>query len=141
MPTRREAILDALIVKLVAVSSVDAYRSRQDPVDRSEGVVALLYPEAEEPNEPTIGALQVRRLSIRVDIVARGAEPDEVADTAVGDCHAAVMSDPSLAGACSDIQEQGIDWVMSSADGDAVKVSRRYDVLYSVRTTDDTQPS
>lgn len=138
MATRREAILDALLAKLATVSNVAEYRSRLDPVDRSEGIAALLYPESESTQDSGIGQTLIRRLTVRVDVIARGAVPDEVADTAVGACHAAIMADTTLAGACVAIEEAGIDWEMESADQDAVRVSRRYDVVYSVKLNDDT---
>lgn len=138
MPTRREAILDALLAKLATVANVAEYRSRLDPVDRSEGVAALLYPESEQTQEAGIGKTLIRRLAVRVDVIARGAVPDEVADAAVSGCHAAIMADPTLAGACTTIEEAGIDWAMESADLDAVRVSRRYDVIYTLRLDDDT---
>lgn len=138
MDSRREAIMQALKAKLAAVSGVSAFRSRQDPVARAEGIVVELLADSEEWVEPTVHSAGVRRLSIKVDVIARGAEPDKVADPAVAGCHAAVMADTTLGGKCTAINETGIAWDCDPADLDAVRVSRSYDVVYTLKAADDT---
>lgn len=139
--SRREAIMQALKAKLAAVAGVSAFRSRQDPVARAEGIVVELLADAEAWVEASIHPQGIRQLSIKVDVIARGAEPDKVADPAVSGCHAAVMSDPTLGGKCTAINETGIAWDYDPADLDAVRVSRSYDVLYVLKASDDTAAS
>ena len=136
--TRREDILEALLTKLGTVAGVHAYRNRQDPVTRAEGVVVELLPQSEEWSDKTVHGWGVRRLSVSVDVIARGAPPDQVADPGVAGCHAAIMADQTLGGKCTGIAETGISWETEDADLDAVRVSRGYDITYTVNAADDT---
>lgn len=130
--------MQALLAKLADVSGVSAFRSRQDPVARTEGVVVELLCESEEWKDDTVHAGGVRTLSVKVDVLARGAVPDQVADAAVAGCHAAIMADRTLSGECISIIETGITWDYDSADLDAVRVSRGYDVMFTLSAASDT---
>ena len=98
-----------------------------------EGSVLILEP-AEEPVEYKANTLAFRTFTIKVTILARGAVPDQVADSVRVPMHAALMSDPTLGGLSLRIAEEASEWTFEEADQTAVRLEVKYKIFYATPT-------
>jgi len=99
MASKREQILAAVKTKLATLTGVAVYRSRLTAATREEGLVIVLSWETDTP-EGKSNALIPWQLGIAVRVIARGAEPDSLADATTVAAHAKVMEDENLGGLC-----------------------------------------
>lgn len=138
MSSVREQILEALATKLAAVPNATVFRSRQNAVDREEGVAILLQPENEqvEKRASNPGGVVVKAFMLDMAVIARGDPADQIADPVVVSAHALIMADPTLVNLCSQIIEHSTEWKFQEADLTAVEVLVRYQIKYATRTND-----
>lgn len=139
MASRREQIIEAIRVKLATIVGITTYRSRLTAINRAEGAAIVVRPAVPPLGEEVVkhnNDLSERELTVLVEVVARGAVADQVADPYCVSAHAKVMEDPTLGGLCLLLREAGTQWLLDEADVDAVVVSMRY--LISYRTVANT---
>lgn len=134
MPSLREGIIAAFAATLTGTpAGSNVFRSRVIPIGRSISPAIVVTP-AVEAVKLTIGATAPRverRLEIRVEVIARGAIPDQVADATCISAHTKIMADTRLGGLCIDMQESGSEWSIQDADLDAVSITTTYTVVYT----------
>ncbi|MGH9202111.1 MAG: hypothetical protein ACRD2A_12855, partial [Vicinamibacterales bacterium] len=70
-----------------------------------------------------------------VEVVARGAAADQIADPYCVSAQAKVMEDQTLGGLCLYLREAGTQWLMDDADLDACLVSTAYTIHYRTIAT------
>jgi len=105
------------------------YRSREAPVARQEGVVAIVAPE-EDTSEYKGNGMVMKTMILKITVIARGDVPDQVADSAVALVHQTLMADPTLGGLVALIIDDSTKWNFELADQDAVAVEMRFKVKY-----------
>jgi hypothetical protein len=133
MASRREQIIEAIRVKLATIVGVTVYRSRITAINRGEGVAIVIRPAPPPLGEEVTqrnNDLSERELLVAVEIIARGAIPDQVADPFSVSAHAKVMEDQTVGGLCLRMRELGTQWFLDDADLDACIVSTRYLIHY-----------
>lgn len=133
MASRREQILEALRVKLATIVGITTYRSRLTAINRTEGAAIVVRPAQPPLGEDIVkrnNELSERELTVLVEVIARGAIADQVADPYCVSAHAKVMEDQTLGGLCLLLRETGTQWFMDEADLDACIVSTRYTIHY-----------
>jgi hypothetical protein len=135
--TARESILSYVYTLLAAVTGATAYRTREAPADRSEGVVILLKPE-EEPIElrTANGSMVLRNLTIVITVISRGDVPDQLADPVIQAIHASIMLDRTLGGRCALLMEHSTKWDFEVADATAMTAELRYVARYQTKASD-----
>lgn len=124
-----EQIIVAALAKVATVSGATVYRSRWTALSRAESPAIVVRPEKEDIVNRN-NDLSERELVVVVEVVARGATPDSVADQHCVAAHNALMQDQTLGGKALLMRELGTVWEMQDADTDAVVVSRRYQFNY-----------
>ncbi len=129
MASHREQIIGAILTKLGGVSGVGLYRSRFTALSRGESPAIVVRPEKEDIVKRN-NDLSEREMILVVDVIARGAVPDSVADQYCVSAHAKVIEDETLGGLTLFTRETGTVWEMQDADLDAVVVSMRYLIGY-----------
>ena len=128
MASRREQIIGAILAKLGAVSGVGLYRSRLIALSRADSPAIVLRWEKDDVVKRN-NDLSEREMVVVVDVIARGAVPDSVADQYCVSAHAKVMEDENIGGALF-TRPMGDVCEMQEADLDAVVVSMRYLIGY-----------
>jgi len=126
--SRREQIIGAILAKLGAVSGVGLYRSRLIALSRADSPAIVLRWEKDDVVKRN-NDLSEREMVVVVDVIARGAVPDSVADQYCVSAHAKVMEDENIGGALF-TRPMGDVCEMQEADLDAVVVSMRYLIGY-----------
>ena len=130
MTTKRETILQAIVTLLAGIpGSTGVYRSREDAMTREESPAIVVRPENEEVEENAIGMIDAR-LTVVIDVYARGPAPDSIADAIVEIAHARLMANSTLGGLAIDITEDGTTFDAEGADQDAGFTSPRYIVWH-----------
>ena len=125
----RETILAAVASTLVtaSVASGRVYRSRKEQLPTLPAVIVA--PQSEEAVENALG-LADRRISVGVEVYAKGDTPDNAADATLAAAWAALFAAPDL-GLGSDVQIDplhGIDWDFE--DHDYVRATLRVTINY-----------
>lgn len=129
--TIRESILAQIKTLLDGVAGASAYRSREAPATRAEGVVLVIRPEDEAVElRGAAPGLSVRDLTVSVTVISRGAIPDQVSDPAIEAVHAALMANQTLGNRCARIVEAGTKYDFEQADQTALAVELRFVVRY-----------
>lgn len=139
MASRREAIIEAIRVKLATIPGITTYRSRLTAINRAESPAIIVRPALPPQGEDVVkrnNGLSERELTVLVEVLARGATADQIADPFCVSAQAKVMEDQTLGGLCLYLREAGTQWFMDDADLDACIVSTRYTIYY--RTTANT---
>lgn len=134
-----ESIMEALSTALATVAGATLFRSRQAAVARSEGIAILLQPD-EESNEDRTIDLQINKLTVLVNILARADIPDQAADPVLQSVNQVIMQDRTLGGLCSRIIAHSTKWIFEEADATAVSIEKRYTITYLTRSSDMTIP-
>ncbi len=135
MPSRHEQILAAVVTKLGTIGGVPVHRSLLRALARQDSPAFVVQGEkwhvAKRNND-----LSERELVFAVKVIARGQQPDALADGYCVSAHAKVMEDQTLGGLTLLLREIDGAWAMEEADLDAVVVSMRYLCQYrSLSTT------
>lgn len=130
MASLREQIVAAIAATLTGTpAGSNVFRSRAIPIGRSLSPAIVVTPVS-EATEAQIGSRSDRRLQVRVEVIARGAVPDSLADATCVSAHSKIMADTRLGGLCIDIEEAGAEWDFDDADLDAVSVATTYAVVF-----------
>lgn len=129
MASKREQILAALKAKLATIPGTAVTRSRATAVTRAEGTVILLSWESDTP-EGRANGLIPWQLSAVLRVLARGAEPDRLADPIAVAAHQKVMENEDLAGLCLGIEPLAQELELAEADQDAGLITLRYLIRY-----------
>lgn len=124
-----EQIIVAALEKVATVSGATVYRSRWTALSRAESPAIVVRPSTEEVVKRN-NDLAERELLLLIEVVARGATPDSVADQYCVAAHNALMQDQTLGGKALLMRELGTVWEGLDADTDAVVVVRRYQINY-----------
>jgi hypothetical protein len=131
MPTKREAIMQAVATRLAPTAGVDGrvFRSMAEAMERDEHPCVLVRWTNEQADPQTVPQLE-RTLSIEVAVLVRGDVPDQIADPIVESVHALLMADTSLGGLAIDVGLTSAAFDLESADGVAGKVTHTYEVKF-----------
>jgi hypothetical protein len=130
MASRREQIMEAVRVKLATISGVTTYRSRLTAFSRAESPAFVLRPEKEDITKRN-NDFSERELVLVIDVIARGAIPDSIADQYCVSAHEKIMEDETLGGLTLFTREIGTVWEMpQDTDLDAVVIPMRYLIAY-----------
>lgn len=140
MTTRAEAIA-AHVADLMrtpamtSVAAIDVYRSLGRALD-AETTTALVIEPGDEP-EPSgeIVGFEVRRLELRVIAIAKGAEPDTLADAPLLEAHNRLLTDPTLGGLAMRIDEGATKRERADLDRPAAAITKSYIVTYRTEGT------
>jgi hypothetical protein len=130
--TIREDILLAMLAAAASAPSLGGriFRSRTAALLVDQSPSAVIRP-ADESVAP-LNELAQRDFRVQVMIIARGAIPDQLADTAIGQVHALLCADPSFGGRAAQLFEESSRWTYAAADQDACELDVRYRVrLYT----------
>lgn len=133
MASLREQIVAAIAATLTGTpAGSNVFRSRSIPIGRSISPAIVVTP-AVEAIKTLLSTRTDRRLDVRVEIIARGAIPDSLADATCVSAHTKIMTDTRLGGLCINIEESGSEWSIQDADLDAVSVVTTYTVLFQTQ--------
>ncbi len=102
MTSKRETILAAITTLLETIPGTGGvFRAKQPPIVRDDNPIIVFDWSGEIPNETVIPFMDWQ-LSVRIEIVARGIIPDQVADPIINLVYAALMSNPTISGNAMD---------------------------------------
>jgi hypothetical protein len=131
MPSKRETILARVATALAGTTGVGSriYRSRVVPLARNEAPALVVEPVGDQAQQDTLGTLKWT-LTFRVSVIVRGEVPDQLADAAMQDVHAKLMSDTTLNGLVIDILPTAVSFELLEADQPAGVVSAEFTAQY-----------
>ena len=137
MTTRRETIVAAVRSALTGTTNVSTriWRSRPEPLARIETPAIVVTPISDTAEQNTSLPTLDWSLTVRVDVIVRGAIPDQVADATVESLHAKLMADLTLGGYAIDIQPQSVNFEIVEADQPAGVISCDYLIRYRTSVT------
>jgi hypothetical protein len=135
MASRREQIMEAIRVKLATISGITTYRSRLTALSRAESPAIVVRWEKDDVVKRN-NDLSEHELIVVVDVIARGAIPDSIADQYCVSAHAKIMEDENVGGALFITHLGDVCEMPQDTDLDAVVVPMRY--LISYRTIANT---
>lgn len=139
MNSVRERILREVLARLgSAIAPIPALRMPAVPVSREASPALLLFVDGDSITAHT-NQLVDRLLSIRLVVVARGADAFDVADRALVAAHAALQLEPNLGGLAIAVREIDCEWEFDDADAGAVALPARYEIRYRTHAVDLTQ--
>jgi|TARA_Y100000289_G_C3894435_1_gene135685 hypothetical protein len=132
MATVREQILSRIKTALTGTLNVGTriYRSRLEAFARNELPAIQIMPITDTGDQALGGAKLEWDLTVRIQVIVRGATPDVVADDIVADMHNKLTADPQLGGYALDIQPQTVNFLLESAEGGAGAIQCDYLVTY-----------
>jgi hypothetical protein len=125
----RENILAAVATALAGVASGRIYRTRREQLGTLPAIV--VEPVSEQAEELSLGYID-RRLTVGINVYAKGDTPDNAADSTLGSAWAALAATPTL-GLGTEVQLEsphGIDWDVEDYD----YVRATLSVTYNYRT-------
>lgn len=129
MTSLREQILGAIATRVHNGAGITVHRSREAPVTRAEGIVAIVHP-IEETVAKTSPSTVVRDLNVGVIFLARGPVPDTALDPVIASALVAVMADQTLGGLANQIIEDSTRWNFQEADSTALAAEINFKVRY-----------
>lgn len=130
MTTKRETIMQAIATRLAATAGVTGvHRSREEALQRNESPAVVIAWENEQPNEQQHLSVD-KRLSVLVQVYARGLIPDQIADPVMQSAYALLFADPSLGGLVVDTSDEGTELELDEADQTACWMKLRALVWY-----------
>ena len=142
MTTVRENIIEDIISSLSGTTNVSTriYRSRVVAVKADGQTPALVVEPISDTCEQN-GALPTLDWSLlmRVSVIVRGDEPDEVADPVVESLHSKIMADLTLGGNAIDVQPQSVSFDLIDGDQPVGVIGCDYLVRYRTEVDDLTQ--
>ena len=135
--TKREQIMAALKTTLAGTTGVGTriYRSRQEPISRGESPALILEVISDDPRITSSFDKLDWTLRIRVTVVARGANPETIADPTIKSVHSKLLADPSIGGLAMDMRPSTTSFQVLEADQPAVVVFCEYEVEYRTSLT------
>ena len=138
--TRRELILKRIKTNLNPIVGATCYRSRVEPLARSEAPAIIVEPVSDQPSEqfPTVLQWELR---VRVTVIVRANTPDDTSDGYSQQVHSLIMADPTVNGYALDINPDRVEFNMIEADVPVGIISMDFLVLYRSGRTNLTSAS
>lgn len=138
--TRRELILKRIKTNLNSIVGATCYRSRVEPLARSEAPAIIVEPVSDQPSEqfPTVLQWELR---VRVTVIVRANTPDDTSDDYSQQVHSLIMADPTVNGYALDINPDRVEFNMIEADVPVGIISMDFLVLYRSGRTNLTSAS
>lgn len=138
MTTVRENIIEDIMSSLSGTTNVSTriYRNRVVPISRGESPALVVEVVSDTPEQNTSLPTLDWSLLVRISVIVRGDEPDEVADPIVESLHAKIMSDLTLGGHAIDVQPGTTTFEMVDADQPAGVIGVEYLVRYRTELAD-----
>ncbi len=129
--TRRELILARMKTNLDAITNATVYRSRVEPLARSETPAIIIEPVSDTPQDTNSFNNKITwEFKIRISVIARGSTPDNVADPTIESLHTKVLNDPSIGGLAIDIRPSTTTFELLEADEPAGVIGCEFDIEY-----------
>ena len=138
--TRRELILKRIKTNLDPIVGATCYRSRVEPLARSEAPAIIVEPVSDQPSEEFSTVLQWE-LRVRVTVIVRANTPDDSSDDYLQQVHSLIMADPTVNGYALDINPDRVEFNMIEADVPVGIISMDFLVLYRSGRTNLTSAS
>ncbi|MES0875066.1 hypothetical protein [Sinimarinibacterium thermocellulolyticum] len=139
MNSIRERLLREVVARLSsAIAPIPVLRMPAVPVTREASPALLLFVEGDSITAHA-NHLVDRQLSVRLAVVARGADAFDVADRLLTAAHAAMLADPNLGGLALAVRELDAEWDADDLDAGTVMLPARYEIRYRTHALDLTQ--
>ena len=114
--TRRELILARLKTNLDAISGATIYRSRDEPLTRSEAPAIIIEPISDQPTDTNFYDKLDWTMRVRVSTIVRAALPDDESDTYTQAVHLKLMADQTVNSYALDLTPDRTDFNLIEAD-------------------------
>jgi len=134
--SRRELILARLKTNLDAISGVTIYRSRVEPISRSETPAISIEPVNDIPDNTSFYDKIDWTLRVRVSTFVRAAIPDDTSDTYTQAVHLKLMADQTVNSYALDLTPDRTDFDLIEADIPLGIISQDFLVRYRTSRTD-----
>lgn len=138
MSTIREQILQAVKARLIGATPAGdhVFRSRVVPLERELSPAIVVRWTADNAREKLSRELLPRDLTLMVDVMTRGEEPDALADPVVQAAHAALFTDPTFGGLAANTVPADVIFEADDADAAAGVTTAIFTVRYLTRAAD-----
>ena len=134
--TRRELILARMKTNLDAISNATVYRSRVEPLSRSETPAIIIEPVEDNPNDTNFFDKLDWAMRVRVSTIVRAAVPDDDSDTYTQQVHLRLMADPTINSYALDLTPDRTDFSLVEADIPLGIISQDFIVRYRTSRSD-----
>jgi len=132
MASKRERILAALKTTLAGTTGVGTriYRSRVEPTTRAESPSLVLEWSSDRPDiRGTTGHIDWT-LRVRVVVISRGKNPDNLADGTIESLHSKMLADPTVGGLAIDVRPSTTTFDVMEADQPAGVIICEFEIDY-----------
>jgi len=133
--TRRELILARIKTNLDSITGATVYRSRVEPLSRSECPAVIVEAVNDEPNNTNFYDKLDWTMRVRITTLVRAATPDDDSDTYTQQVHAKLMADQTLNGYALDLLPDRTDFSLYEADIPLGIISQDFLVRYRTSRT------
>ena len=133
--TRREVILARLKTNLDAISGATIYRSRVEPLSRSEAPANIIEPISDQPTDTNFYDKLDWTMRVRVSTIVRAALPDDESDTYTQAVHLKLMADQTVNSYALDLTPDRTDFNLIEADLPLGIISQDFIVRYRTSRT------
>ena len=134
--TRRELILARMKTYLDAISNATVYRSRVEPLSRSETPAIIIEPVEDNPTDTNFFDKLDWAMRVRVSTIVRAAVPDDDSDTYTQQVHLRLMADPTINSYALDLTPDRTDFSLVEADIPLGIISQDFIVRYRTSRSD-----
>lgn len=140
MSTRREQLMQAVKARLMGatVAGDHVFRARAIPLERALSPAIVIRWQGDARVEKISADIESRDLSVLVEVLTRGDEPDSLADPLVVSAHAAMFSDPTFGGLCAKVIPGDVEFDEDEADQSAGITTAHFTLRYLARSSDPT---
>tara|TARA_R100001594_G_scaffold37437_3_gene67730 strand:+ start:1083 stop:1505 length:423 start_codon:yes stop_codon:yes gene_type:complete len=132
MASKRERILAALKTTLAGTTGVGTriYRSRAEPTTRAESPLIIVEWSSDQPDiRGTTGHIDWT-LRVRIVVISRGKNPDNLADGTIESLHSKLLADPTIGGLAIDIRPSTTTFDVMEADQPAGVIVCEFEIDY-----------
>ena len=133
--TRRELILARLKTNLDAISGATIYRSRVEPLSRSEAPAIIIEPISDQQTDTNFYDKLDWTMRVRVSTIVRAALPDDESDTYTQAVHLKLMADQTVNSYALDLTPDRSDFNLIEADLPLGIISQDFIVRYRTSRT------
>ena len=134
--TRRELILARMKTNLDAITNATVYRSRVEPLARSETPAIIIEPVEDNPTDTNFFDKLDWAMRVRVSTIVRAAVPDDDSDTYTQQVHLRLMADPTINSYALDLTPDRTDFSLVEADIPLGIISQDFIVRYRTSRSD-----
>ena len=134
--TRRELILARMKTNLDAITNATVYRSRVEPLSRSETPAIIIEPVEDNPTDSNCFDMLDWSMRVRVSTIVRAAVPDDDSDTYTQQVHLRLMADPTINSYALDLTPDRTDFSLVEADIPLGIISQDFIVRYRTSRSD-----